>query len=240
MKVLILAAGRGSRISSETKFIPKCMIEINGKSLLEGICENFESNKLKDINIVTGYLANKIHDERINKKFYNPRWSDTNMVASMLVAKELFECDDVLVSYSDIFYSPKVIKTILEENSDFDIALSYDVNFIDLWSKRFKNPLDDLESFQIDEYGFVREIGNKPASLNEIHGQYMGILLFKKKSWPIIYDELISTDYSRLSMTEFIGKLIKKKFKIKAIPYHDRWGEVDTIDDKNLYKSLNF
>ena len=235
MKALILAAGRGSRMGNETDDKPKCMVEVHGKTLLSRICENFSAVGLSDISVVTGYLAEKIQDIRIKRRFHNEIWDKTNMLASMLTAKELFEEDDVMVTYSDIFYTPDILKDLSNDSSKFDIAISYDVNFLELWKKRFSNPLDDLETFRVDQNNLLLEIGNKPKTVEEIQGQYMGLLLFKNKSWPKVYEAIMSLNYKKLSMTELLNNLINMGFKIKAVPYKQTWGEVDTAEDRKIY-----
>src|SRR5690606_31607320 len=94
---------------------------------------------------------------------------------------EWLESDHCLISYSDIFYTSEIINNLLQSSAD--IAITYDKNFADLWSKRFVNPLSDLESFKINENNFLLEIGNKPNSLQEIQGQFMGLLKFTPNGW---------------------------------------------------------
>ena len=58
MKVIILAGGKGSRISEYTKKIPKPMIEIFGKTILEHIIQIYSKQLYKDFYILTGYKGN--------------------------------------------------------------------------------------------------------------------------------------------------------------------------------------
>ena len=55
MKVIVLSAGRGSRIKKFTNSKPKCFIEINSKSIIERLLNNFKANNLNDISVITGY-----------------------------------------------------------------------------------------------------------------------------------------------------------------------------------------
>ena len=68
--------------------------------------------------------------------------------------------NDCIVSYADIYYTFEVIKDLV--NCPDDIAISYDPNWLELWSKRFENPLDDAETFKINKGGYLIEIGQKP------------------------------------------------------------------------------
>lgn len=62
MKCVIMAGGRGTRISSVTKDIPKPMIKIGNKPVLEHQIENMREQGIKDIIITVGYLSSVIMD----------------------------------------------------------------------------------------------------------------------------------------------------------------------------------
>ena len=67
-------------------------------------------------------------------------------------------------------------------NSKKNIAITFDSNWRDNWAEKFSNPLDDLETFKVVN-NYIMELGNKPQSLDEIDGQYMGLLRFNPNSW---------------------------------------------------------
>ena len=60
MKALILAAGRGSRMNHLTDEIPKCLVKLKGKTLLEYQLEIIRKSEIKEIGIVTGYKKEKL------------------------------------------------------------------------------------------------------------------------------------------------------------------------------------
>ena len=68
MKVVILAGGKGTRISEYTRDIPKPMIRIGGKPILSHLIEYFQSYKFKEIIIATGYKSNVIKNYYRSKK----------------------------------------------------------------------------------------------------------------------------------------------------------------------------
>ena len=113
MKGLILAAGRGSRMKEMTKEIPKCLIEIDGQTLLSKQINAFKSNGISDIYVVTGYKSNLIKNYLKNEScssVYNKDWQLTNMVYSLSLAKEILFKHDCIVSYSDIFFQTKLFR----------------------------------------------------------------------------------------------------------------------------------
>ena len=69
-----------------------------------------------------------------------------------------------------------MLKSILTINQKRDIVISSDLNWKKYWSKRFNNPLDDIESFIKGDKNLVKSLGQKPSSLNEVQGQFIGLI----------------------------------------------------------------
>lgn len=231
MKAIILAAGRGSRMGDETKDKPKCLTKINGAALIEHQIDALTQAGMEDIAIVTGYKS-ELLEAYGTKHFHNPDWSKSNMVASLLSASSWLNQYDCIISYSDIFYDPQIIRELISCAASF--AIAYDVHWFELWSKRFQNPLLDAESFSLDEHHYLTDIGKKNPKLCEIQGQYMGLLKIKKG----LFNELISSldiDTTTIDMTSFISLIIKQQ-AILCIPNTLPWGEVDSLDDLVLYR----
>ncbi len=87
MRVIILAAGQGTRLRPLTNDKPKCMVELVGKPLIKYQLDLFDDFNISDINVVSGYLEEKINFNQINK-FYNPNFSSTNMVSTLFCASD--------------------------------------------------------------------------------------------------------------------------------------------------------
>ncbi len=236
MQALILAAGRGSRLLSLTDDKPKCLVEFKGKSLLHWQVSALQSAGLKNIAIVTGYLEDKIQHSALKKKFENKNWQTSNMVASLFCADEYMMEGTTLVSYSDIFYEARFVESLMSDDSD--IAITYDINFKKLWLARFDDPLQDLESFKIDEDSFLQEIGKKPKNLDEIQGQFMGLLKFTKQGWSEAKIILQDHDINKLDCTTMLQILITNGKKIKAVAISGIWGEIDAVSDLKLYEKI--
>lgn len=217
---------------------PKCLLKLGDKALLDLQIESLTAAGVTDIAIVTGYkrelLANLGYTE-----FNNERWNETNMVTSLSCAKNWLRAEPCIVSYSDIFYSPMAVKLLI--TSEAPLALTYDPNWLDLWTQRFSDPLIDAETFRITTENTVAEIGNKPLSLKEVQGQYMGLLRFTPDGWREIEHiraTLTPEDRDKMHMTGTLQKVIEAgRIKIAAVPYSGKWGEVDAVDDLRLYAS---
>ena len=124
--------------------------------------------------------------------------------------------------------------------SDKPLAITYDVNWLELWTRRFGDPLLDAETFRITKQGCLSEIGNKPSSLGEIQGQYMGLLRFTPKGWAEVKRIRLSLPYTvrdKMHMTGTLQKIIESKnIEIEAIRYDGDWGEADSTDYLAVYR----
>jgi len=235
MRAIILAAGCGTRLKHLSEDRPKCLLELHGKTLLNRQLEALRESDIYDISIVTGYKREMLSGYGL-KEFHNPRWAETNMVSSLVCASKWLEDESCIVTYSDIFYSSEAIKLLIK--SDADIAVTYDPNWLKLWKNRFDDPLLDAETFRLNKDGTLAEIGNKPKTVEEIEGQYMGLLRFTPKGWGAVVtlrDNISRKQCDQMHMTETLGAIIHTN-KISTIPYYGLWGEIDTIKDLEFAK----
>lgn len=229
MRGIILAAGRGSRLGTKTDGRPKCMVELSGHPLLHWQLAAMREAGIEEILVVRGYLAEKIAGNFSTCN--NEEWQKTNMVASLLCAREWLSREECIVSYSDIVYSAEGVSRLMQAREP--LAILYDTRWRDLWQARFENPLSDAESFSVDENDNILDIGRKGVSFSEIHGQYMGLLKFSPESFAWITALLGSdTDLKdKLDMTGLLSSLIQAGHPVKGVPWKGAWCEIDDIRD---------
>lgn len=236
MKAIILAAGRGSRMKDLTDDRPKCLVELHGKALLDRQLEALREAGITEIAIVTGYMRELLASRNLIE-FHNARWAETNMVSSLACAHAWLESEPCIVSYSDIFYSHNAVKSLMTCNAT--LAVTYDPRWLELWKRRFGDPLLDAETFRLNSNHTLIEIGNKPKSADEVQGQYMGLLRFTPEGWGEVVkirSGLPTAIRNNIHMTGTLQKIIEANvIPIKAIPYDEEWGEVDSADDLEAY-----
>jgi len=223
-------------MESLTNTAPKCLLKVKGKTLLDWQLEAIKGAGIKEVAIVTGYKKESLSQYSLIE-FNNPNWGNSQMVYSLFCAREWFSGDSCVISYSDIFYNKSAIK-LLKNNND-DISITYDPNWRILWGNRFSDPLSDAESFRLNHDHTVSEIGNKVNSINNIEGQYMGLIKISEKGWSHfkeLFDSQDAIQQKSLDMTALFKLVLKaNKHKIHAYPYNQIWGEVDNKNDLNFY-----
>lgn len=237
MKLIILAAGQGTRLKPLTNNKPKCLTPILDKPILEWQIETAHAANITDIIVVGGYKIEQLKKYPITL-VCNERYMTTNMVYSLLCAQDHFN-DDIIISYGDIIYEPQVLQKLI--TSSHDLAITIDLLWQSYWEMRFEDPLSDAESLQLFEDGRIQEIGQKAKNISDIQGQYIGLCLFRKKA----IKSLLST-YNRLSesgtklngrsaenffMTDLLQEMIRREIALHSFPIQRGWYEVDSLSD---------
>tara|TARA_B110000483_G_scaffold233707_1_gene302792 strand:- start:57 stop:767 length:711 start_codon:yes stop_codon:yes gene_type:complete len=232
MNLLILAAGKSSRIFSKIKK-HKCLLKINNKTLLSKIIDDSISANIDKVNIVTGFRE-KILKKYITKNHKNIKiinnslFNKTDMLHSAILGLKNIN-DDVIISYSDIFYDVKIFHKIKKLKSK-NILIPVKTDWLNVWKQRKKNIKDDAEDLIIDKKNFLKTIGGK-IKKKYPKGQYMGIIYLPKSIIPKIVNVYKQNNIKKLQMSNFLNFLIKLNYNIKVFNTKSYWYEFDDIDD---------
>jgi choline kinase len=235
MKTVILAAGIASRLKPLTDNTPKCLLQVNGKCILERTIENLiETNNLEII-IVTGYLENKIR-EFVASRFpdlrvtfiCNQLYRSTNNIYSLWMAKEAVAGDSMLMMDSDIVFDKNIIRRLINSGYENCLALKrHDVQ-------------DEEIKVKTDLSGKVLAI-NKEIPVSEAIGESIGIELFSKEGCSELYkilDRKVITEkkVNVFYETAFEELAENNLYVVDTTDYFCM--EIDTADDLALAQSL--
>jgi L-glutamine-phosphate cytidylyltransferase len=239
MRAVILAAGRGSRMGHLGDDRPKCLVELEGKPLIERQLAALRHGGVDEIGVVRGYRAGMIDFPGVSW-FANERWAETNMVMSLAAAAPWLRSGPVIVSYADIFYRSELVRGLA--GAPGELVISYDRAWRNLWTLRFADPLADAETFRINAAGQLLEIGGKTTRIEDIEGQYMGLLKFAPPAWSKIEALLGTLDAAvrdRLDVTGLLRRLLaEKELAIGTFGTDGQWGEIDNSEDVALYRKM--
>ena len=238
MRAIILAAGRGSRLPKYLSKKPKCFLKFKNKRLIEYQIEAFKKYDIEKISIITGYKRNLFKRFKL-KLFYNKNWKKTNMYYSLLKADKWLSKYECLVSYGDIYFEGEKINNLIYSKKPMSIL--YDINWKNLWKKRFKRPLDDAETFKIKKNKKILEIGKKTKKFKDIQGQYMGMMKFKPNTWKKfkkIFLNKFLKNINNIYLTDAIQCVIEEgNIPIFGIKYENKWMEIDNLKDYKILKN---
>lgn len=249
MNFLILAAGKSSRIFNKINK-NKCLIKIKNKSLLQIAIEKIlklSRVKEENISIVTGFRHNAIKKHLSNKKkiklIYNKDYFKREMLHSMIYGiKKLKYNDDLILLYSDILFSNKLLKLLIDKKTKH-LTLPILKDWKKIWKIKNKNIFEDAEDLIVnDKKKLLIKIGHKIKKNNIPKYQYMGIIYIPKKNQKQIVDlHKSKKNIAKMHITEFLNYLIKEDINIKILPTTYPWYEIDDYDDyNNLIKNKKF
>ena len=235
-ELLVLAAGRGSRLGALTETIPKCLLEVGGVALLDWQLRANEQAGIARATVVTGYSADLI-SSRGHRTIFNPDWQSSEMVASLFLGLSHIDPDaDVLVSYSDIVYTSEPGQKLLSLESPVGIAA--DEDWRELWTARFEDPLSDAETFMKDKRtGLLSKIGDTPTSFDQIEAQYMGLVVIKAEARELLERVWNSQGSLGVHLTSLLQQAISSGIEIGVASIRGNWFEIDSELDLSLANS---
>lgn len=245
MNLIILAAGMGSRLRPITDDRPKCLVTLAGRTLLLRQIDAWRNCGVNDIAVVTGYQAERIVPNGF-RCFRNENYERTNMVASLFCAEDAMRDDrDLVISYGDVVFEQRIGHALLE--SLHPVSVAVDTGWRSLWELRMEDPLQDAETLKLTPDGHIRELGLKPASYDDIEGQYMGLIKVQRQwvaKFRQAYHDLRrsapqgGTSVDNMYMTAFLQHLIDSGWKVGAVPVQHGWLELDSLAELNRYEQL--
>lgn len=241
MKAIILAAGQGTRLKKYTQDLPKGMLMFQGKTIIQRQIELYRKCGIEDIIVVRGFAGEKIPYKGM-KYYTNADYANTNMVESLLAARNEFT-EDVILSYSDILFDEGMLRVMIEASGDFLVAV--DRNWKEYWQARYGRVDFDTESLSMDDSGCIKSLGLENPPLETIDARYVGLLKFSLSGLRIIervmkkahaLDENQPWQQSgkpvrKAYMTDLLQALIEEKEQVKAVSFRSGWIEFDTNED---------
>lgn len=250
LTAIILAAGQGTRLRPLTDHIPKCMVEVAGKPILERQLDTLTSAGIVNIIVVTGYREEKINDPRITK-VYNKEYATTNMIHSLFCAEQFLD-GEVIVAYGDIIYSKEVLEKMVKDTRD--IVIASDEHWQEYWESRCENVLNDAETFKKGKDGKVASLGKKAKSIEEIEGQFIGLIKFSsngivklKETYHLCNEDDKCKENAwnsgRILRNAYMTDLMNffaSKDELHYHPIHRGWFEVDNLKDLSIANEDNF
>ena len=241
MKALILAAGKGTRMGKYTENLPKGMLNFNGKTLIERQIETLRSAGINDIGIVTGYEHKKINYKDV-KYFHNKDFDTTNMVESLMCAKEFIKNSDVIVCYSDILYTKELVKKCIDFKKDIGVVV--DKDWKNLWKLRYGKIDFDLESLTVKD-DKITELGKEVETSENLDYRYVGMIRFSAKGVQTLFDVYNSRKgknwlqsgkkFEQGYMTDILCEIINSQKDVYAIITEGNWLEFDTERDYETF-----
>ena len=226
MKAIILAAGRGTRLYPYTQYIPKCLLDIGGNTILEHQLNHIKDCGISEVVIVVGFGFERVENFLRNfdslgmkiKTLYNPFYQTTNSLISLWIARGEMNEDIVVMNGDDVF-----------EIDVLDKALSLSNEKICLPIKRKRTYEDEDMKVNLDK---ERIVDISKSIVTNISAESVGLRVFRDTGVEIIKraieEEMRSPGAEKKWYISSIQRLINKGYKIKSLDIEDLfWMDVD-------------
>lgn len=222
MKAILMAAGMGTRISSETNK-PKSLLPLKDESLIMHTVKLLLKNDI-DVNIILGYKGEYIKKELEGLPvtfFENPFYKVTNSIASLWFAKDILAGDDIILGNADVFYTQAMLDVLLDEQRD--VVMIADSSRIQEGDYFFCCD----EDFKLIDYG-------KELKVKERSCEYVGLAKIREAFMPTFKSQLLhlvhNGEYNYWWENTLYTMIDKIDVNVKDIN-GIFWGEVDTKED---------
>jgi phosphoenolpyruvate phosphomutase len=238
IQAIILAASRGLELGELTENIPKAMLKINEKPLIEKMLNLFYERGIKNISIIRGYKKETLNFPNITY-YDNDNYASTDELESLILAKDKIK-DNCIISYGDILYRKHVLSDLMDE--DGDIVIVADTN---AQRRKYVTRSD----FVTCSRPYTKEYDETPVFLESIEfkellpgenidGEWIGVLKSNKIGSEAITASLNElsgkSGFKNMKITDLLSDLIIKGIKIKVIYINGHWLDIDNLKDLPL------
>ena len=229
MKVIILSAGQGTRLLPLTAEIPKCLLEIQGKTLLEWQIAELQKCGVDEITVVTGYGAEKVeallqqrYEGQNIKTHYNPDYATTDNLVSCWKAREEMSEDFILLN-GDTLFEAAVVRSLLASPVN---PITVTINHADNYDA------DDMK-VSMAENRLVNIGKDLPA--DKVHGESIGMILFRGDG-PMMFRKGLEKALNDTKTVcrwylSVIDALAQEETVLTCSIRGLQWGEVDYVVD---------
>lgn len=234
MQAIIMAAGRGSRLGSMTDDLPKSLLKIHGKKLLDINLAILHKYGIWDITIVTGYQDKKFIEATKGVPgihlVYNPFYEFANVIGSYFMGMENLH-DDFVYIHADTICDAAIFDELLR--ADGDVVLPVDRKLCD----------DEAMKIRIEE-GKIVEITKQMPS-EDAAGEFIGICKIRQNVIEDLNTATVETLREKCFSAYFeeaLQRVIdRKKYDFKIIDTNGRfWREIDFPEDyKNAERNIS-
>lgn len=222
MKALLMAAGKGTRISRYIEGKPKCTVSIGEMPLIEYTIKQLQSRGITEIAVVLGYqgmvIKEVLKDYQITY-LYNHFYDVTNSIASAWFAKD-FISDDIIMMNADVYLEPAIFDRVLGEKKS-------PVLFSDGSRKEEADYKFYYEGNELIKFG-------KGLEGQDITGEYVGIAKITAEFIPMFLErmeELIASGKHGMWWEDVLYSYVGEKPVYVEDIQGMFWAEVDYIED---------
>ena len=247
MKAIFIAAGEGLTLENITKDLPKPLVDINSKSIIERQISLLRKNNVNDIVVVTGYKKEKFTFKNI-EYVHNPNFREQEQTGSLMAARSKI-AGDVLIMFCDNIFEEIILQQIL--NSKGDIVIAIDENWEKSYEERHDNPKSEADKVLIKDNKVI-QISAKNIEVNDDNdvGELLGLIKLSMKGSKILIDQYEKLEnyhigkfhdavsFKKAKFVDMLQELLSSGITITPVSIKGKWCEIDTKHDLEISKKM--
>jgi choline kinase len=248
MRPIIVGAGRGSRLEHLTEEIPKTLVPVMGRPILEWVLEALAAGGFtrKDVIFICGYRAEVIKARYPEFTYVENRdWENNNILLSLMTAREHLK-DGFVSTYADIVYRGAIVSGLVA--SPHDKALGCDTDWRRRYVGRTRHPETDAEKMRAEGSKIIelsRTIPSEAAS-----GEFIGVAKFTADGAAELCDAFDGAQarfagqvfrekrtFEKAYLIDLFQDMIEKGSTFHRVDTHGGYMEIDTLQDESFAES---
>ena len=248
-RAILIAAGRGKRLGTNTDEVPKCLVPVGAQPILGWVWKALSSVGVEELVVIRGYRGDVLEQfvrDLVPKVTFvdNAEWQTNNVLLSMAKARRYFDAP-TYVTYSDIIFTPAVARAAAESTAE--IGLVIDRDFRSIYEGRTEHPLDEGEVSDLMPDGSVARVGKRALPPAEAIGEYIGLARLGERGAAAVgntIDALLSkfagreeepfmraAAFRNAYQTDLWQTMIDSGIRIDPVLIDGQWREIDTGQD---------
>jgi choline kinase len=243
MRPIVIGAGRGSRLGTETDEVPKALVPVMGRPMLDWILDALGAGGFarKDVLFIGGYKIDVVRARYPELSYVeNVNWERNNILGSLLCARESLSAGFVS-TYADIIYRGSTVQKLVA--SPHDKVLACDTDWRRRYIDRSQHPESDGEKMRAEGDRVVelsRRIPSEKAS-----GEFIGVMKFSAdgaREMVSAFDEARARQtagpwregrtFERAYLIDLFQEMIERGSAFHRVDTHGGYMEIDTGEDR--------
>lgn len=230
MKAIILAAGIGSRLRPITDTIPKCMVSVNNKMIIDNQIQGLINSGIEEIFVIGGYkfelLEQHLQIYPTVKLIHNNIYDSTNNMYSLFLSRNELKGEEFILLNADVFVDEKIIQQVCKTKIENAIVCD--------------RRIFDVESMKIVKTDSIEEI-SKTITKAQAYAVSIDIYKFSEDTSHILFntvEDYIITKKELNLWTEVALNDILSKSNFQPLEIQFPWVEIDNHEDLRIAEKL--
>jgi len=246
VRAIVIGAGRGSRLRHLTDEIPKTLVPVLGRPMLDAILEALAAGGMtrSEVTFICGYKKEVVQARYPDLEYVdNAEWERNNILGSLLCARDRMK-DGFVSTYADIVYRPETVADLVR--AEGDIVLAVDTDWRRRYVGRSQHPDTDAEKL-IAKDGKVASISRTIAP-EEATGEFIGVMkctaagaaqfieAYDAARAACGDDEVFREGriLRKAYLLDLLAHLVERGVDVRTVDTHGGYMEIDTLEDESL------